>query len=529
MKLRIIIANKKRPAPCEELPLFNGIMVDRRPKLWALASSLAGHVATILVCTVVAQYVQMLSDEARTDWSTYRMETLNLRLAQPLYFTPDHAPQKQAPPPQAGRLAKAAPAGKGVASTGPQVQLPVTHAAFKHAPVILQPEIDLQAPAPPAAVPPLAFWARQSPDAPKPPRSREAVVPGRTEAPSPAPVPAAKPVLAVPNREVTIADTNVAMPQPQSPNPPRLAVANSATVPVRLREATESRAASFDTLAGQPVNVLALAAEPLSVREVRIPKGFQNAPPSAGNDGSGTGAGSAKDLPAGRTNTEQRDATAQNHSAAPGVSSPRESSTAGNPADRSRAANQATGNTPPIAPATTASNSPARTEAAPGVIRIQHPANGNFDVVLMQSSVREDRPDTGFRLTGNPVYSVYLHVGDQREWVLEYCAPAAASASNNPYEITVDSGGAITPPYPVSTAIPGGFAALQNLKQTVLRGLLSASGTLRITGIPETGSPLVSQLVALVNQWLFRPAQRDKKPIDIEVLLVIPSRASGPL
>ena len=40
-------------------------------------------------------------------------------------------------------------------------------------------------------------------------------------------------------------------------------------------------------------------------------------------------------------------------------------------------------------------------------------------------------------------------------------------------------------------------------------GLLTASGTLRITGIPETASPLVSQLVALVNQWLFRPAQRD--------------------
>jgi len=70
---------------------------------------------------------------------------------------------------------------------------------------------------------------------------------------------------------------------------------------------------------------------------------------------------------------------------------------------------------------------------------------------------------------------------------------------------------------------------LQNLKQTVLRCPLTASGTLRITGIPETASPLVSQLVALVNQWLFRPAQRDKKPIDIEVLLVIPSRVSGPL
>src|SRR5207248_11550049 len=64
-----------------------------------------------------------------------------------------------------------------------------------------------------------------------------------------------------------------------------------------------------------------------------------------------------------------------------------------------------------------------RPVAPPEVTRIEHPSNGNFDVVIMQSGPRADLPDLGGMLTGNPVYTVYLRVGDQKEWLLEYCVP----------------------------------------------------------------------------------------------------------
>src|ERR1017187_7933662 len=49
--------------------------------------------------------------------------------------------------------------------------------------------------------------------------------------------------------------------------------------------------------------------------------------------------------------------------------------------------------------------------------------SGNFDVVILQSVARDDMPDVGGNLSGNPVYTVYLKVGDEREWLLEYCIP----------------------------------------------------------------------------------------------------------
>ena len=159
-----------------------------------------------------------------------------------------------------------------------RLELPVPRQVAQNAPVILQPDFQPQLTPPPAAIPPLAFWARQSADLPKPPPPRETVVPGRTEAPAAQPKLAAPPVSAVPNREVRLADVNVSMPPPQSEAPKPLPLPNSATTPVRLRDASESQAASFDHTSGQAANVLALAQERHDVRDVQIPRGLQNIP-----------------------------------------------------------------------------------------------------------------------------------------------------------------------------------------------------------------------------------------------------------
>src|SRR5207244_2170300 len=80
----------------------------------------------------------------------------------------------------------------------------------------------------------------------------------------------------------------------------------------------------------------------------------------------------------------------------------------------------------------------------PDVTRIQHPTNGSFDVVIKQSATRDDLPDVGGLLTGTPVYTVYLHVGDHKEWLLEYCVPVTQVAQTNPYEINVEDATPLT-------------------------------------------------------------------------------------
>jgi hypothetical protein len=142
----------------------------------------------------------------------------------------------------------------------------------------------------------------------------------------------------------------------------------------------------------------------------------------------------------------------------------------------------------------------------------------------MQSVTRDGLPDLAGMLTGSPVYTVYLSVGDRKEWLLEYCVPVREKAQANPYQIDVGDEGTVTPPYPISTAIPSDIRAQQMATATVLRGLLTASGSLQVIKTPDTGNPWMFQLMALVSQWQFHPALRNNKAIDVEVLLVIPPR-----
>jgi hypothetical protein len=143
----------------------------------------------------------------------------------------------------------------------------------------------------------------------------------------------------------------------------------------------------------------------------------------------------------------------------------------------------------------------------------------------MQSVARDDLPDLARMLTGSPVYTVYLNVGDRKEWLMEYCVPARVSEQVSPYQIDVEDSGSVTPPYPISTIIPESIRVQQTTKPIVLRALLTAAGNLQVAKTPDTSSPLIHLLTALVGQWQFRPAMRNNQAIEVEVLLVVPPHA----
>ena len=151
--------------------------------------------------------------------------------------------------------------------------------------------------------------------------------------------------------------------------------------------------------------------------------------------------------------------------------------------------------------------------------------NGSFDVVVMQSAGREDALDLGGMLTGNPIYTVYLNVGDQKEWLMQYCVPGRAEKQSSSYQINVDDAGTVTPPYPISTVIPDGARGWPAVPRIVVRGLLTAAGNLQITTPRNAANASVNQLVALVSQWVFRPALRNNKAVEVEFVLVIPPHA----
>jgi len=558
MTLRLRIRIAPRP-PLEAGPLlFRGVDTGRVPKAGSLLGSLAGHVLAFGLAIVVCHYVARLHEDD-VDWSRYRVEPLRLHLAEPLIFNPQTAgespklaaPRRRALAARPAEQAAAAPADSTSRPSVPRrLELPAPRQIATNAPILLQPDFQPQLKPPPADLPPMAFWARQTPAPPKPPAPAEVLVPGRTEALSPAPQLSAPPVLAVPNREPVVADVNVAMPPMQQETPAALPVTNSATMPVRLRDATDSQAASFDRFAGQPVNVMSLASERPDIRDVAIPRGLQNIPRSASGDG--TAAGTAVERPGNSASAAGDGQAGDRRTAGSAGTNPGGTETATSrgttaPATQTPTARAPTAQTPTVAgprpgsaltrdsvtdasppkqltaalPA--APSLPARGGATPGVTRIEHPANGSFDVVVTQSATRDDLSELGGILTGNPVYSVYLPVGDQKEWLLEYCVPAGENVRANAYQVDVDDVGTITPPYPISTVIPNSLLVQPIARHIVLHGFLTAAGILRGVGAAGSNNPLLSEILALLSQWQFRPALRNSRPIDVEILLVIPS------
>jgi hypothetical protein len=141
----------------------------------------------------------------------------------------------------------------------------------------------------------------------------------------------------------------------------------------------------------------------------------------------------------------------------------------------------------------------------------------------MQSASR-DMPLIANMLPGNPIYSVYLRVGDKKQWLLHYCVPAGEKIPDNPYHIQIDNGGSVTPPYPISTVIPKLILGQPFAKDIVVRALLTSQGTLQDVKTPEADSSLLSELLNALREWRFRPAQRNQNATDVEVLLVIPPR-----
>ncbi len=65
-------------------------------------------------------------------------------------------------------------------------------------------------------------------------------------------------------------------------------------------------------------------------------------------------------------------------------------------------------------------------DAQPTVTRIVMPKDGKFGVVVVGSSMAEEYPETAGLWGSRMAYTVYLHVGAGKSWILQYSLPKAA-------------------------------------------------------------------------------------------------------
>jgi hypothetical protein len=527
MRIRLIFRVGWHTEPQQEM--FCALSAP--PRRWLpMFGSVATHLAVLSVLPLVAdQWRQYKADDF--DWSTYRVEYRSVRVPDVLYYEPQRPAAKKKVTAKAARPLKPAsngaaasltPGGRHQVVVPIGLELPPLEAAISKTAIVLQPDSQPQPKAPDPGLPSVAFWARSS----RPLKPFE--VPssaGSTEQPGPPPKLAEPPVLAVPNRETLPGQLNVAA-APPVPSP-LLPLPSAATAPLRDQKSGPETGV-FDRSPGQASNLIALSTRTATPGEVvRVRPGSHGATVSDSAPGGSAGAvestakGSAEQRNGSPPAPEAASAASAQHSVSGKGASPE--------TDVTRRLEPASSGRTPNAPAASGRDAaqPAEPRGAQAVTRIMHPPNGNFDVVVTQSGSRDQLAGVPNGLAGSPVYTVFLSVGDEKEWVLAFCLPPTKSARNNSYQVFVEDPAPLAAPYPISTAIPSSIVGESRSAPLAFHALLTAGGRLDDLQARTPGD-MAAEIAPLLKQWQFRPARRNDLPVDIEVLLILPAVSGRP-
>jgi hypothetical protein len=150
------------------------------------------------------------------------------------------------------------------------------------------------------------------------------------------------------------------------------------------------------------------------------------------------------------------------------------------------------------------------------VTELRQPVDGQFGAVVVGASIAEKYPETMQLWAGRLAYTVYLHMGLEKNWVLQYAVVRDASSV---------SGNATQPhaPWPYLMERPTLAAGDFNSDAVMVHGLLNTSGHFEgLAVVFPTDFSQAKFVLSALQQWRFRPALQDGKIIAVEVLLIIP-------
>ena len=155
--------------------------------------------------------------------------------------------------------------------------------------------------------------------------------------------------------------------------------------------------------------------------------------------------------------------------------------------------------------------------AQPTVTRIVMPKDGQFGVIVVGSSMAEQYPETVGLWGSRMVYTVYLHVGLAKNWILQYSLPAAA---DNGTVARIDA------PWPYVMERPELAPGDLNGDAIMVRGLVNTSGRFeKLAVVFPVGFAQSKFMLGALEQWQFRAAMKNGLLTTVEVLLIIPAEA----
>ncbi len=153
----------------------------------------------------------------------------------------------------------------------------------------------------------------------------------------------------------------------------------------------------------------------------------------------------------------------------------------------------------------------------PSLIHIKLPEDGQFGVVVVGSSLAEEYPETLGIWSGRLAYTVYLHVGLPKNWILQYCMPRTAEASVAGNVNRPDA------PWPYDIVRPHLAAGDLDADAVMVHGFVNTSGRFEHLAIVFPAQfPQTKFVLSALEQWRFRPALQNGQIATVEVLLIIP-------
>ncbi|MBS1820557.1 MAG: hypothetical protein JST61_01065 [Acidobacteria bacterium] len=152
------------------------------------------------------------------------------------------------------------------------------------------------------------------------------------------------------------------------------------------------------------------------------------------------------------------------------------------------------------------------------VTHLTMPKDGQFGVVVVGTSIAEEYPEAAEVWHGRLVYTVYLHVGASRNWIMQYSIPASAETAAGGMETKPEA------PWPYDILRPHLSESDYTSDALIVHGFVNLAGRFERLGLvfPQ-GFAQAKFVLDSLMQWRFRPAKQGTKMAMVEVLLIIPA------
>lgn len=149
--------------------------------------------------------------------------------------------------------------------------------------------------------------------------------------------------------------------------------------------------------------------------------------------------------------------------------------------------------------------------------RITLPKDGQFGAVVVGASLEEQYPEIGELWTDRLAYTVYLHVGLSKSWILQYSLPPSEDAKSAGTMSRID------PPWPYVIVRPNIPSGGINGDALMIHGYVNETGGFEgLAVVFPQEFRLGRYVLDALQQWHFRPAIHAGQPAKAEVLLIIP-------